>query len=186
MSLPRHRARAEAPPRYGRPCPPEDTVLHRAVREELETFLCRLLDGLLVMNRPRADWATLLRRSHHLDVLAARGPRSASLRAPGPRPRCQGAASARSPSSATKARPAASSLTSHDPTSRSRSLPHATRPSTSSPEPLPPYLGSAMTAPIAQLRPCAPGPVLAPPFSPLGDHPGHAAPALVPPPRPRA
>jgi hypothetical protein len=31
--------------------------------------LRRLLDGLLVMNGPRADWATLLRRSHDIDVL---------------------------------------------------------------------------------------------------------------------
>jgi hypothetical protein len=29
----------------------------------------RLLDGLLVMTGPRADWATLLRRSHDIDVL---------------------------------------------------------------------------------------------------------------------
>jgi hypothetical protein len=29
----------------------------------------RLLDGLLLMNSPRADWATLLRRSHDIDVL---------------------------------------------------------------------------------------------------------------------
>jgi hypothetical protein len=29
----------------------------------------RLLDGLLLMNSPKADWATLLRRSHSIDVL---------------------------------------------------------------------------------------------------------------------
>jgi hypothetical protein len=34
-----------------------------------DPHLRRLLDGLLVMSGPRADWATLLRRSHHLDVL---------------------------------------------------------------------------------------------------------------------
>jgi hypothetical protein len=34
-----------------------------------DPHLRRLLDGLLVMSTPRAGWATLLRRSHHLDVL---------------------------------------------------------------------------------------------------------------------
>jgi hypothetical protein len=71
----------------------DDLLEHSELRSPFvlsDPHLRRLLDGLLVMNRPRADWATLLRRSHHLDVLAARGPRSASLRAPGPRPRCQG------------------------------------------------------------------------------------------------
>ena len=34
-----------------------------------DPHLQRLLDGLLVMSTPRAGWATLLRRSHHLDVL---------------------------------------------------------------------------------------------------------------------
>jgi hypothetical protein len=34
-----------------------------------DPHLQRLLDGLLVMSSPRAGWATLLRRSHHLDVL---------------------------------------------------------------------------------------------------------------------
>ncbi len=34
-----------------------------------DPHLRRLLDGLLVMTGPRADWATLLRRSHRVDVL---------------------------------------------------------------------------------------------------------------------
>jgi len=34
-----------------------------------DPHLRRLLDGLLLMKGPRADWATLLRRSHDIDVL---------------------------------------------------------------------------------------------------------------------
>ena len=60
-------------PALAEPLPPAcDPLAPLPIRSPFivtEPHLRRLLDGMLLMTAPRAAWATLLRRSHGIDVL---------------------------------------------------------------------------------------------------------------------